>query len=352
MCSDYILCKHCFCVRFGDLEVTPSEDAMSLETHAQHIWKRRDIAKQLEMSEERLIDWCILIGNNFTEEFSLDMYCDGMLISSNTTGTNTNTIENNPTRVNNHDHSSQLQGIQKSSNTLLSSDPIETIHALKDIIKSYPASRKIYSSDVVLQYAIECSRDFYELRELPSLVLKNEGNCKETDDASVMSSVQRRAMIQWMERYLANVNLQSSSARNDLLTAVLTALRELGGHGNGSSKAINEETFTSCFSNAISLDHLGGFKTMLERIYEFGQVCLNNIGDGAPGILEREIPHIIHDDIVACHMYQESCLIMHQVLKQHPNIPDDHKEHLLYHILVGCVTCHFIRILIRIFVYT
>ena len=52
----------------------------------------------------------------------------------------------------------------------------------------------------------------------------------QAEDMSVMSSVQRWAMVRWMERYLANFNLQSSSAYDDLLAFVLMGLTELSGH--------------------------------------------------------------------------------------------------------------------------
>ena len=342
---DYLLFKDCMCVLFGDLEVTPSEDSMSLETHAKHIWRRRDTAEQLGMSEDSLIDWCILIGNDFTEEYSRDMYCEGTLISRHSA----NVIVASAGESNNHTHSSQPRGSRMPSppaDTLLSSHSVAAIHMLKDIVKSHLASSRLYSSDMVLQYAIECSRDYYDMRGLPSLAMRGEDGCIKTEDMSVMSSVEREAMVQWL-----NFNLQSSSAYDDLLAAVITGLRELSGHGNSTTfqstkcdnkgkgaiivgstskkKRADEQTLTRCFSDVISIEHVVGFEKMLDRIHDF------DLDEETPCSRPGEIPAIVREDVMAVHTYQESCLILHQLIKQHPKISDDDRKHLLYYTLVG-----------------
>ena len=347
---DFFLFKDCMFVLFGDLEVTPSEDSMSLETHAQHIWRRQDIAEQLGMSEESLIDWCILIGNDFTVEYSRDMYCEGTLISRHSA----NVIVASAGESNNHTHSSQPRGSRMPSppaDTLLSSHSVAAIHMLKDIAKSHLACSRLYSSDMVLQYAIECSRDYYNMRELPSLAMRGEDGCIKTEDMSVMSSVQREAMVQWMERHLANFNLQSSSAYDDLLACVVSGLRELSGHGtcttthktecsiqkDGAKIAksyvkvghVGGKITPGSFSDAISTEHVVGFEKMLDRIHDF------DLDEETPCSRPGEIPAIVREDVMAVHTYQESCLILRQLIKQYPKISDDDRKHLLYYTLVG-----------------
>ena len=73
--SDFFAFEDCPYIIFGDLHfVNASSTSSSLISQhiciASKVWKRKEIAKSLELSEEHFVDLCIVLGNDFSSHYS------------------------------------------------------------------------------------------------------------------------------------------------------------------------------------------------------------------------------------------------------------------------------------------
>jgi hypothetical protein len=120
--------KGCPYIEFGSL-IIDKEDISSLPRAV--VWRRDMIACGLELTEEQVIEWAILVGNDYTNHYPRDLY---LLNGQPLLGLPTGYSQQEMSRI-------------------------------RDVIKA--AEPAILSSnDPQLQLAIEFSRDLYELRSL------------------------------------------------------------------------------------------------------------------------------------------------------------------------------------------
>jgi hypothetical protein len=64
--SDFLLLKDCPYIPFGKINIQTG--------FAAEVWRRRELATHVEMTEAQLVEWAILIGNDFTEHFDRCMF--------------------------------------------------------------------------------------------------------------------------------------------------------------------------------------------------------------------------------------------------------------------------------------
>ena len=66
--SDYLAFKICPYISFADLEV--GEDTLVMV--AKHIWRRKITSNMLGLNEMQFVEFCILLGNDFTKGLNVD----------------------------------------------------------------------------------------------------------------------------------------------------------------------------------------------------------------------------------------------------------------------------------------
>lgn len=73
MCSDFLVFRDCPYIQFSDLEVEVLGDGtgkrkgpIMAQAKATHVWRRSTTAARVGLSEESFVEWCILMGNDYT----------------------------------------------------------------------------------------------------------------------------------------------------------------------------------------------------------------------------------------------------------------------------------------------
>ena len=144
--SDYLLMKNCPYIKFGSFIPMMSTSTQNTSTSSNTViaqitamvWRREELAQELDLSEFQLIEFALLIGNDFTDVFSRDTF-------HQITGS--------------ADLTSPLT-------TFPSGYSPATIHSLLEFIRSQPEDYRLSSMDPALQQAIEFSRALYNLQDI------------------------------------------------------------------------------------------------------------------------------------------------------------------------------------------
>jgi siroheme synthase (precorrin-2 oxidase/ferrochelatase) len=167
--TDFIVMKDCPYIKFVDLIIDNDNKVI-----ANKIWRRSEISSCLNMSEQKFVEFCIYVGNDYTQKFSRSNYKSIVNVEDLLRDFNSDSDS--------YSEDSDIDNINEGSFNKVAIDLYTPnyIGELKDDLLSREDGIQLESNNENLQQAIEFSRALYELQDLTSypveLIDKEENN--------------------------------------------------------------------------------------------------------------------------------------------------------------------------------
>eukprot|EP01041_Mallomonas_annulata_P010803 gene10803-22549_t len=282
--SDFLLMKDCSCMDFDTLSKSRNDsDGCMAVTRS-----RKDVAANLDISESKLVELALLIGNDYTRVFPRSQ----LQLNIET--------------------SFRIPGDGNCSK--------EAIKLMLKCIQSLPEDFKLTSSNTSLQTALEYSRALYELEDISNYPEYSKRTrlislCDEQLD-SIRTYVKYRVeSMNLSDDEKKTKEMKSKMDDDDVASIVIDYLYTFLQNGDGSK--LSEDLHCIPLDNVQSLETMVQQLSLMEGGYRNRQYNGVYEEEGSSGAV-LEMPSFISqlNDVIAAHQYQLICQEIFTCLKQ------------------------------------
>ena len=173
ICSDYLAMADCLYITFESISRSKIPAQVDIV-----VWSRKNLARAMDMTETQFVEWCILIGNDYTAHFKRNLF---------------NEYHEFSMKCGNYDTAVNSPGLVLSRLFIISKGPDYHLSSSNcNLERAITYSRAVYNLSDLSEYDMEIEDS--EVKQVA--ILPEDESCSDTFK---LSKEQKKCFDDWME---------------------------------------------------------------------------------------------------------------------------------------------------------